>query len=173
MALLGLTRVCGQNKGGVKNLYITEAANVTSMTKGSGVESYSAITMATGTVFKQYTFEEDTGAYKPVVEANKGAFRVTTTIDADFGKMDLTERNAVQDLLDNNNCGFVIIAELNSGAKFVVGYNEVDVATRPARITAVNGDSKLEMMDPNADVVTFTHMGGEMPRTYTGAVPTT
>jgi len=173
MALLGLTRVCGQNKGGVKALYVALAADVVSMTLGTGVQSYKTITMGTGDLFKKYEFEEDTCAFKPVVEANKGAYRVTTTIDADFGKMDLTERNAVQDLLDNNNCGFIIIVELNSGAKFVVGYNDTDVKERPARITAINGDSKLEMMDPNADVITFTQMGSERPRTYTGTPPTT
>ena len=173
MALNGLTRTCGQNKGGIKRFYATEAANVTSMTKGSGVESYASITMATGTVFKEYVFEEDTGAFKPVVEANKGAYKVTTAIDIDLGKMDQDEADAVQNLLDNNNCGFIIIVELNSGAKFVVGYNETDVKTRPARITAINGDSKLEFMDPNSDVVTFTQVGSERPRTYTGSVPTT
>lgn len=170
MALLGLTRVCGQNKGGVKALYITEVASVSSMTKGTGVESYSTITMTTGAIFKKYAFEEDTAAFKPNVEANKGASKITTTVEADLGKMDLTARNSIQDLLDKNNCGFIAIVELNSGAKFVLGYNEIDGKDRPVRITGNAGDSKLEFMDPNAQVLTLTHIGSVLPTTFTGTI---
>jgi len=173
MALLGLTRVCSQNKGGVKNIYIAEMASVTSMTLGTGILSYSTITMATGALFKKYEFEEDTAAFKPVIEANKGASKITTTLDVDLGKMDLTERNAVQELLDANNCGFVIIVELNNGSLYVMGYNETDLKTRPVRITAGNGDSKLEFMDPTSDVITFIAISSVRPTTYTGTVPIT
>lgn len=171
MALLGLVRACSANNGGGAALYLVAASEVTSMTKGTGVQSYKTITMATGKVFKKYEFEEDICSLKQTVEANKGAYKVTNVIEVDFGKLDLTQRNAMQELLDANNCGFISIFVSNNGDMWVIGYDDKDNNDRPLRITGTAGDTKTDMMEPTNNMVTFTHIGRELPRTFTGTVP--
>ena len=172
MALLGLSIACEDNNGGGAKLYLTEAANVSSMTKGTGVESYSTITMVTGAVFTEYEFEEDILGWKPTDEATKGAYKCTDTIEVDFGKLTQLQRDAIQELLDSNACGFVGIVELNNGDKWVIGYDEKDGTDRPLRITATAGDSKTDLMEPTNNVVTLVRVGRERSRTFTGTVPT-
>jgi len=173
MALLGLTRPCTKNNGGGAAFYLTKAENVSSMTLGSGVQSYSAITMVSGEVFTKYEFEEDIAAYRPGSEATKGAYKVTDVIEIDLGKVDQAQRDAIQELLENNACGFVGIYESNNGDKWVIGYDELDGTDRPLRVTTTAGDTKQDLMEPSNNILTMTRIGREMSREFTGTVPTT
>jgi hypothetical protein len=173
MAIAGYTKTCGKNQGGGLALHIANIADVTSMTKGTGVQSYSTITMASGKVFYAYTLEQDTITRTETIEANKGAYKVTNVITLDLGKLSQLNRDAIHELLATNDCGYCLIFTDNNSQRWVIGYNDTDVKTRPARITGEVDTVAADIMEPTSSVITFTAVNTEKARVLTGTIPVT
>lgn len=164
---------CSANSGGAVALYLAVAADITSFTLGTGVSSYDTCTLVTGKVWAQFDFEEETAAFKPTLEASKGAQKWTHIIEVDLGKLSLTVRDAIMSLTDNSPCGLIALFKDANDQVWVVGYDEKDAKARPLRVESMNGDSKTDLLEPSETILTLsTAPAGnrEMARTYTGTI---
>lgn len=134
---------CKDTVGGIKNLYITELANVSAYVENaSGIVS--AITKATGSKFYKYELEPR-GANNTSVAIQSdpaiGTVAYEQTITANFLKMQqLTSAKLA--LLIQNRC--VIVVEMKSGQCFIFGKeNGMQVsggtATSGANMNEFNG----------------------------------
>ena len=173
MAISGFTRVCANNIGGGVALYIANAADVTSMTKGTGVESYASITMGTGTVFYQYQFEQDSAQMTVNAEGDGPGKAITNQVICDLGKLTQLQRDEIQQIIASNSCGYVVIFKDANGTQWVFGYDELDTTERNMKLLTHAFDSKATFSEEPDSILTLQSIQRELPRTYTGAVPTT
>ena len=90
--LAGITLDCGNNKGGIKTVYITNFGDVKSYEESEGV--ISGITMADSAKFKAYQFRKNTGSMTSTLTADEtnGLNYVTTELSLVFTKMDTAKR---------------------------------------------------------------------------------
>ena len=98
----GISNDCSNNIGGITKLYITDLANVTTLTSASG--TVSAITMATGSVFYSFAFNRNSATYTEdlvkSVEAGSALWEQTVTVK--IPRRDVTKRNTLA-LLTNRD----------------------------------------------------------------------
>lgn len=173
--LLGFTRstACdGSNAGGLERIWVSKAVNVTSMTLASGENYYDTITMETGEVFQEYEFEEDTASLQVSTTAAGGAKKGSGTLTFDLSKMDEQLRDAVDELATNSYCGLIIVAKLNNGTRYVLGYNEVDAKRRKCRLESANQETNALNEEETAATLTFQYDGNETPRIVSIDPPT-
>lgn len=104
--LAGITLDCGNNKGGIKTVYIAnfgdvksyEVDNVNDPKEGEKVDPtfgcITGMTMADGAKFKPYQFRKNTGSMTSTLTADEtnGLNYVTTELSLVFTKMDTTKR---------------------------------------------------------------------------------
>lgn len=174
MAIAGFTSTCGKNQGGGSKIYITNAADVDTMTLGSSVESYETITMETSKVFFEYSFEQDTAQFTSNTEAtSNGAFSVTNEVIFDMGRWSQEARDAIQELLTTNDCGYIVIFVDNNSTQWVFGYDQLDLKARPMRVVTKAVDGKTTYAEAQESIITMQSIQREEPRTFTGTVPTT
>lgn len=171
MSLVGYTRSCGLQSGGIKRLYLAIVADVTSFTKTS--ESYSACTMENAKVFKTYDFEPDTCEFKEVTAIENNCMKVTKTIDFILAKMSVTGRIAVSEIALASACGLIAIVEDANGVKWVVGYTENFLKLRPLQVKSIAGTTGKKLTDANQYVFTLESEDNENCRDFTGTVPIT
>ena len=90
--LAGITLDCGNNKGGIKTVYIANFGDVKSYEESEGV--ISGITMADSAKFKAYQFRKNTGSMTSTLTADEtnGLNYVTTELSLVFTKMDTAKR---------------------------------------------------------------------------------
>lgn len=170
--LTGITRECVAWSGKIKTLYLADKADVTSFTLTSG--QYTAVTMASGKVFKEYQFFEDANAEfkeEPTRNETSGSIMNVQTVEVMFQGKNNTLRTSLQEIMDSSTCGMIGIVEDFNSNKWVVGYNEkckkaLKMATMPSTIggeldAAVGTTLTLSVKIP-----------AELARVFTGTVPT-
>lgn len=170
-SLTGYSKVCGLQSGGMKSLYMAICADVTSFTLQS--TSYSAATMESGKVFKEYQFEQDSFELKEAVTLENRSKKVTHTIEFYLAKMSATSRAALQEIIDNSDCGLVAICEDNNGVKWTVGYSESHLKTRALELKSGALTSGKKLSDPNGTTITLESEDTDLMRIFTGTIPTT
>ncbi len=91
----GISNDCSNNMGGITKLYITDFANITTLTSSAG--TVSAITMATGSVFYQFAFNRNSAAFTEdlvkSVEAGSSLFEQTITVK--IPRREVAKRNTL------------------------------------------------------------------------------
>jgi len=84
---------CRDSVGGLKVLYLIELGNITSYTESSG--TLTAITKATGKIFRKYQLELDTSTFEEDLTGNRqnGTLYVTQTGTVILNKQQVSVRN--------------------------------------------------------------------------------
>ena len=166
-----ITRVCQAWSGKIKTLYLADKADVTSFTLTGGI--YTAVTMASGKVFKDYQFFEDANAEfkeEPTRNETSGSIMNTQTIDVVFRGKSNALRVSLQEILDSSTCGMIAIVEDFNDQKWVVGYNEkckkaLKMSTMPSTI-----GGELDAL-VGSTLTLMVKIPAELARTFTATVP--
>lgn len=163
--LAGIAQDCSKNMGGIKSVYIANAADVSSVTVTSGVVT--AITMASSKKFYKYAFAPFTSSFTSNwnVSPENGTKYVETDLTMVFNKMDATKRLEIVALAQTE---MVVIVEDNNGTMWYLGYDE-----GVRLITGSDGQTGTNRSDRNGYTVVLQDISGELPMTFTGTVPTT
>ncbi len=163
-----LSQICQAWSGGLQRLYLVDKADVTSMTLTG--QQYSAITMVSAKVFKEFEFTEDLAERREVsTRADSGSISTVGEIEFFVKGFDNTNRTSLAEIIASSTCGMIAIAVDFQGTKWVHGYNELSKrAMRVANITS-NGGKKLA--DSIGSTVVLHNETPEIARIYTGTVP--
>jgi hypothetical protein len=168
MALVGYTRNCGLQSGGGKKVYLIEVADLTSMTATSGV--YTAITLVSAKIWKQYEFDPDTCEIKEDVAVENNCMKVTHGLEFYLTRMSATARAAVSEIALASACGLIAVVEDNNGVKWVLGYSENHGKLRPLILKTAAGSSGKKLTDANGYTVKLECDNNEMMSTVTAAI---
>lgn len=172
MALTGYTKTCGGlQSGGVKNLWLVEVADLTSFTFST--PAYSAATMESGKVFKNYQFDPDTMELKEDIAFENNCMKVTHSVEFYLAKMSAASRLAVEEIALASSCGLVAIVEDNNGTKWVLGYSQNHLKLRPLLLKDAKGTTGKKLTDASGWTVTLENENNEQMRAFSGTVPTT
>lgn len=111
---------CRDNVGGIKKVYFTELANVTSFTSASGV--ITAITMVSTKVFRVYELEKETGEFSdnPTTSQENGTLYYEQDLTVPIRKLSATLSSEIKLLAQNR---LVAIVLDRNGKYFVLGKN--------------------------------------------------
>jgi len=143
----GITLDCRQGAGGIKTLYLTEFANVSSITSSSG--QVSAITMASGKKFWTVEVElEDAQLNEDAtVSVENGTTFYAQTLTFSVYKMTAKNRNIVRLLTQNR---LMVIAQDADDVYHLLG------ETRAMHLTASASTTGKAMGDKNGYNITLT-----------------
>lgn len=143
----GITLDCRQGAGGIKKLYLTEFANVSSITSSSG--SVTAITMASGKKFWTVEVElEDAQLNEdPTVSIENGTTFYAQTLTFSVYKMTAKNRNIVRLLTQNR---LMVIVQDADDVYHLIG------ETRAMHLTAAPSTTGKAMGDKNGYNITLT-----------------
>ena len=158
MAIAAYTKSCTDyDNGGVKNIYVIDRADLTSMTLGTGSTNvYGTITLATSKTWFEYEFKQDSAMFKEDVTMPNGSAKAEHRLEFYLEGIRATTSDAIQDLIDASSCGMIVVVELNNGQKVVMGYNESFTdKSRPAKIETDATDSGKLLDDANGSVITI------------------
>ena len=127
--LTGIALDCA-NAGGIKKVYIAPITDVTSVTVTAG--KVTAITMGeVGKKFKEYSFRKNTASLTKTATKDDaaGTYFVTTTLTAQFNKMETVKRTEMV-ALARTNC-YVIAKDMN-GIYWFIGNGSYCIANAGA-----------------------------------------
>lgn len=158
--LAGIARDCASNMGGIKTVYIANAADVDSVTLTSGVVT--AITMASGKHFYKYAFSPNTSSLSSnwQVNADNGTKFVESDLLMVFNRMDSTKRLEIMALAQTETA---IVVEDNNGNMWYLAN---------ASINAGDGLTGAARGDRNGYSITLRETSGELPLPCTATPPT-
>jgi hypothetical protein len=157
MAIVAYTKACEKNVGGNSAVYVTEAANVSSITVVSG--EITAVTMVTGKTFQQIQADLDS-----IVRTEEGAgtrnnIAYTHKVEMVFSKPS-KELNTLRDsLAAASACGILVIVTDGNGESWLVGYNETDLMNRPLYLLTDSGNSGKEPTEEGGQAVSVILQG--------------
>ena len=142
--IAGLVNDCARSKGGIKNVYIANYEDVTSVTLGTegNKEKITAIAMKDSAKFKKYYFRPNTSSHSDALtrdDAN-GVNYVTSTLSLVFTRQDTLKRIEMTALCVNDLA--VIVEDAN-------GYVTYLTKDAPAVATEASGDSGVAAGDGN------------------------
>jgi hypothetical protein len=137
---------CADSVAGVKKVYWTEFANVTSVTSSSG--TVTAITKSSGKKFWVIELEDENAEFKVSHKRNveNGTLHYEATLSFTMKKMSAKNRNNIRLAIQNK---LMVIVEDNNGKYWLVG------ETRSMRITGVEAQSGKKFDDLNGYTVTL------------------
>ena len=160
--LAGIARDCATNMGGIKTVYIANAADVDSVTLTSGVVT--AITMVSSKKFYKYAFALGTSSMTSTwqVSAENGTKYVETDLAMVFNRMDSTKRLEIVALAQAE---LVVVVEDNNSNMWYLGFHE------PVMLNAGDGNTGTARGDRNGYTVTLRDTAPELPYPCT-ATPT-
>ena len=143
----GITLDCRQGAGGIKKLYLTEFANVSSVTSSSG--SVTAITMASGKKFWTVEVELEDAQFdeNATVSIENGTTFYEQTLTFSVYKMTAKNRNIVRLLTQNR---LMVIVQDADDVYHLSG------ETRAMHLTAGTSSTGKAMGDKNGYSLTLT-----------------
>lgn len=161
--LAGIVRDCATNMGGIKTVYIANAADVDSVTLTSGVVT--AITMVSSKTFFKYAFVPGTSSLSSnwQVNAENGTRYVETDLLMVFNRMDSAKRLEIMALAQAE---MAVVVEDNNGNMWYLGNGE------PVTLNAGDGLTGAARGDRNGYSVTLREVSGELPLPCTATPPT-
>ena len=176
MALRGYTKstVCLPVNGGVREIRAFEASEIDTFTYDATTHTFTAVSVTTGAVAKNYEFKEDTAEFKIAKNGENGSVKFTNTIDFDIEKMDQECARSVQDLADKSYCGMVFFVQQQIDTTtqwWVVGYDPTNLKKRPVRLLGGEGTSGKKLDDGNMETVSLGNETPIRPILFTGTLP--
>ena len=168
--LAGIARDCASNMGGIKTVYIANAADVSSVTVTSGVVT--AITMAASKKFYKYAFTPNTSSLTSnwQVNAENGTKYVDSDLVLVFNRMDSAKRIEILALM---SAELVIVAEDANGKRWCLGAFAGGSVTDPVIGSTSTGDglTGTARADRNGYSITFHWSSSGLPLEVFGTVP--
>jgi hypothetical protein len=116
----GYSLDCKDSVGGIKNIYLTELANVTAIAETTA-SFVTGITKAGGTKFFKYELEprgQNNFTQAIQSDATVGTVAYEQTITANFVKLKYETQNKLQNLIKNR---MIVIVETKDGAYWLFG----------------------------------------------------
>lgn len=151
--LANYTKACAKNVGGNATVFLTEAANISTVTVTAG--EISALSMASGKTFHQLQADIDSIVHTVEATGTRTNIGYTHKIEMKFMGPS-TELNVLRDaLVAASACGLVAIVQDGNGECWLVGYNETDGVNRALFVDADNLASGATPTDDGANVVTI------------------
>ena len=154
MAIASYSKACSKNVGGNSAVYLTEAANVSSVTVTSG-EISAAITMATGTTFHEVQADLDSVVHTQEGEGSQSNIAYTHRVEMRFAKPSVGLNTLRDSLADASACGIVAIVTDGNGTSWLVGYNETDGTNRALFLATDSLNSGAEPAEDDAQAITL------------------
>jgi len=154
MAIAAYTKACSKNVGGNSAVYLTEAANLSSVTVVSG-EITAALSMSGTTTFKEVQADLDSVLHTQEGEGSQNNIAYTHRVEMRFAKPSVglnTLRNA---LADASPCGVLAIVTDGNGRSWLVGYNETDGTNRALYLATDSLNSGQEPAEEDSQAITI------------------
>lgn len=144
IALSGISQACKNSIGGVKTIYAARKEDVTAVTvtatEGTGVDTVTAITMATGKVFYEYKGTKDSSNFVSTytVAPEAGSAYWNTVLTTQWAQMDSVKRAQLLALLVDE---LIIIALDRNGKYWMLGKdNGMEGSNGTAQTGSASGD---------------------------------
>ncbi len=143
----GVTKTCGPNQGGVKNIYLTDFCNITAYVDSSPAGIIESITMAGATVFYKFEFNRGTSTFAESKADDRNAGTVwSQTVTLVLSKRERTKREALALICQKD---LAVIVQDNNDNFWVIGQENGAWATQ---IDSVSGTAAA---DPNNYTITL------------------
>lgn len=170
MALtIGYVKDCIAKTAGVKNIHITDEADLDTFTLTG--EDYTAVAMLGGGVFQEYEFESGEAEFKETTTLVNGNTMITHEVQFFLGRMSSLSRLAVQEIVDASNCGMIMIVTDNNGIQWAVGYSENFLKREPMRLTSGDHTTGKAKTDVSGRDIILTSEDNELAREFTATIP--
>lgn len=152
--LSGLARDCSSNMGGILEVLIANADDVTGVTLSEGI--ISTISMATSAKFKRYTFPKNTGSLTSTysLDPASGVRYVTSELLMQFNRMETQKRVEITALALGD---LVCIVKDANGKYWYLGKDA------PVNASASDGQTGTARADANRYTITLQDESLEMP----------
>ena len=152
--LSGLARDCSSNMGGILEVLIANADDVTGVTVSEGI--ISTVSMATSAKFKRYTFAKNTGSLTSTytLDPASGVKYVTSELLLQFNRMETQKRVEITALALGD---LVCIVKDANGKYWYLGKDE------PVNSSASDGQTGTARADANRYTITLQDESLEMP----------
>ena len=152
--LSGLARDCSSNMGGILEVLIANADDVTGVTVSEGI--ISTVSMATSAKFKRYTFAKNTGSLTSTytLDPASGVKYVTSELLLQFNRMETQKRVEITALALGD---LVCIVKDANGKYWNLGKDE------PVNASASDGQTGTARADANRYTITLQDESLEMP----------
>lgn len=152
--LSGLARDCSSNMGGILEVLIANADDVTGVTLSEGI--ISTVSMATSAKFKRYTFPKNTGSLTSTytLDPASGVRYVTSELLLQFNRMETQKRVEITALALGD---LVCIVKDANGKYWYLGKDE------PVNASASDGQTGTARADANRYTITLQDESQEMP----------
>ena len=152
--LSGLARDCSSNMGGILEVLIANADDVTGVTLSEGI--ISTVSMATSAKFKRYTFAKNTGSLTSTytLDPASGVKYVTSELLLQFNRMETQKRVEITALALGD---LVCIVKDANGKYWYLGKDE------PVNASASDGQTGTARADANRYTITLQDESLEMP----------
>ena len=152
--LSGLARDCSSNMGGILEVLIANADDVTGVTLSEGI--ISTVSMATSAKFKRYTFAKNTGSLTSTytLDPASGVKYVTPELLLQFNRMETQKRVEITALALGD---LVCIVKDANGKYWYLGKDE------PVNASASDGQTGTARADANRYTITLQDESLEMP----------
>lgn len=153
ITLSGVALDCS-NVGGLSKVYIAPVADVTGVTVSTSGTT-ATISMAAGKTFKEFSFRRGNSNFASEGSRDDaaGTYFVTTTLTAQFNKMEAAKRVEMTNLV---NAPAYVIALDNNGIYWLIGYGSYGSSSVSAASGAQRGEA-------NAYTLTLVSETNELP----------
>lgn len=155
-ALSGIALGCKDLLGGIKEVYIAKAGDVTAVTLNTEESQIATITLAESAKFKTYKFRKGTASMTSTAASDEaiGNFSVTTELALQFSKMETSKRLEIMALCLED----VVVVVLDWNGKYwYLGY---DFPVSASAATAQTGTASTDLNGYN---VTLSDTSAEFP----------
>lgn len=156
ITLANIGKECRNAAGGLKDIWIIEHADVTSVTVDSATETITDIELASTKTFKHWQFNAETGSLTSTgnINAQNGTYYVQSDLALQFQKMENVKRLQITAATAGETA---IVVRDQNGKLFYLGYDN------PVNATAVAGNSGTAMGDLNGYTITLTDLSKGLP----------
>ena len=156
---------CQDNRGGIKNVYLCNAAEIDSIGVDSADQNViTGITLISGSSkFHKYAFRKNSASFTSTltVSDNGGSSYVSTVLSMSFNKMEAAKRLEMNALAIGE---LVAIVEDRNGTFFYLGYDE------PIKASNGTGETGAARTDNNQYTIELTDESNEYPFTVDSSV---
>ena len=151
--LAAYTKTCAKNVGGITAVYVTEIANLDTVTVTSG--EISTLTMDAAKTFQEVQADLDSVKHTEEGTGTQSNIFYDHKIEMRFMKPS-TALNTLRDALaDASACGIATIVTDGNGTSWLVGWNETDGDNRPLYLATDSKDSGAEPNEDNSQAVSI------------------